>query len=500
MAIHWAEKHATGTWGPYLADTPTKMTEKTCMEACEKNSDCFGWAFRNGNPKHVHYEKCFLLDEKHVADFKEAFAKGHNDVFKTNDFTSGTCRGAGGKKTRSKMIVFPTGSHPTCSDKEMCNYPRDLVKKEDRACNAPARCDQECVVGAWDKWTHPDPSVPAAARDIWESNIKHCNEPRDGQNIAFAEAVVENNGVYKGSFKAYQGPFIWRGAKNYKSGCVSKCETTADCVAWTYNSDAKYCYLMGSTHTTREILAKAAAMAPHQKHRNVDSGTCNSVLQVQRVRKIEYEGTGGEACPATIEFRPWKDHCVMGGMGMEKNDRVCDMSTCKSEDDMVKCHHSADRCTENAYARVAVSYHKTYKCGDVGYKTKTCNRYLGRLQGKSLVHAECKVEDGMRYAASKKSAADAAAKVGTAEDPADVSGMCHGKSGTWGVVIDNRIVVASKAECRLACKEHNRCEAWTYKKDTGYCFRLAGEGNTDTVIQAALSQGAHFADYESGLC
>jgi hypothetical protein len=271
------------------------------------------------------------------------------------------------------------------------------MRTQTEKCNAIDKCPQECVVGDWGSWTHPDPDAPKGAADIWEANV-------DG------------------------------------------------------------------------------------------------VLQVQRSRNIEFQRAKGLSCPATIYYRPWRYQCLIKGMGPYKNDRVCDISTCTSGDDKVVCRHSADRCNDKAYTRVAVQYHKTYKCSEVGYKTKTCNRYLGQLKGKSLVHAECKVEDGMRYAASGISAADAASKVGTAEDPDDVSGRCHGKSGTWGVVIDGRLTVSSKEECRDACISHNRCEAWTYKSDAGYCFRLAGEGNTKPVREAAVSQGKYFGAYESGLC
>ena len=43
-AIHWAEFEATKNWGPYLAQTPTKMTQEKCIAACEANTNCAGWA------------------------------------------------------------------------------------------------------------------------------------------------------------------------------------------------------------------------------------------------------------------------------------------------------------------------------------------------------------------------------------------------------------------------------------------------------------------------
>jgi hypothetical protein len=82
-AIHWAEKQDTGSWGPYLAETPTPMTQDDCIKACEDNKDCAGWSYRYGNPKHVHYKKCFLLDSSHTK-YAPADAKG--------DFHSGICK------------------------------------------------------------------------------------------------------------------------------------------------------------------------------------------------------------------------------------------------------------------------------------------------------------------------------------------------------------------------------------------------------------------------
>lgn len=94
-----------------------------------------------------------------------------------------------------------------------------------------------------------------------------------------------------------------------------------------------------------------------------------SDLHVHRTRSIIMHPTGpnSAACPATIEFKPWLDHCV-NSMGTEKNERVCDLDACTSADDMTKCHHHADRCSAHAFTRVGVKYSKNHKCGDVGYE------------------------------------------------------------------------------------------------------------------------------------
>merc|ERR1711871_18773 len=108
-AIHWAEADATKSWGPYLADTPTKMTQKNCIQRCEENPKCAGWSYRYGDRSHQHHRKCFLLDESHV-QFAPKDAKGH--------FNSGVCTGSNPHleddysvkyKVPSKEPRFPTG-------------------------------------------------------------------------------------------------------------------------------------------------------------------------------------------------------------------------------------------------------------------------------------------------------------------------------------------------------------------------------------------------------
>lgn len=81
-AIHYAEWKATKTWGPYLASTPTIMSQDMCIQRCEDNVDCAGWSYRNEDPKHEHFEKCFLLDSSHVA-----YQPASHD-----EFNSGVCK------------------------------------------------------------------------------------------------------------------------------------------------------------------------------------------------------------------------------------------------------------------------------------------------------------------------------------------------------------------------------------------------------------------------
>jgi hypothetical protein len=115
---------------------------------------------------------------------------------------------------------------------------------------------------------------------------KSCPTRGDHQNIAFAEAVIEN-GDYKGAFAAYQGPFIWRGKLDTEKACQHKCVNKWDCVAWTFNADATYCYLMDSTHTTAEILKKAKDMSPFQQAKNTHSGTCVGVDTFKNAEDVE---------------------------------------------------------------------------------------------------------------------------------------------------------------------------------------------------------------------
>merc|ERR1719378_170952 len=82
-AIHWAEYDATKTWGPYLAQSPTRMSQAACIAACETNSACSGWAYRYGDKNHEHYRKCFLLDASHTK-YAPKDSKGH--------FNSGVCK------------------------------------------------------------------------------------------------------------------------------------------------------------------------------------------------------------------------------------------------------------------------------------------------------------------------------------------------------------------------------------------------------------------------
>merc|ERR1719197_1103019 len=111
---------------------------------------------------------------------------------------------------------------------------------------------------------------------------------------------------------------------------------------------------------------------------------------------------------------------------------------------------------------------KYMKC--IEHTTKrSCTSYMGALKGKSLVHAECKVE---------------------------ADGRCKGNSGTWGPVLGGRITTKNAGECRAACEAMSvhprRCMAWTYKEDKGYCFRLGVEATTKAVRDEATSQGKFF--------
>ena len=93
-------------------------------------------------------------------------------------------------------------------------------------CNAQVSCEQECLVGDWGAWSHPD-LAPEGEKDIWEENV-------------------------------------------------------------------------------------------------------GGALQVRRTRSIIMAPSDGDltTCPARVEYMPWKDHCVMNGMGPEHNTRECDTSGC----------------------------------------------------------------------------------------------------------------------------------------------------------------------------
>lgn len=91
------------------------------------------------------------------------------------------------------------------------------------------------------------------------------------------------------------------------------------------------------------------------------------VLHVHRSRPIVMKPVGtGQACPGTLEWKPWQDHCVQS-MGREKNDRNCDISKCTKGSDGARCHHHAERCDDKAYARLTVKYSYVHKCSEVGW-------------------------------------------------------------------------------------------------------------------------------------
>lgn len=109
---------------------------------------------------------------------------------------------------------------------------------------------------------------------------------------------------------------------------------------------------------------------------------------------------------------------------------------------------------------------------------RSCMSYMDTLNGKSLVHAECKVK---------------------------ADGSCNGKSDTWGPVLGGRITTKNAGECRAACEAMSvhprRCMAWTYKEDKGYCFRLGVEATTKAVRDEATSQDKFFEGlFRSGIC
>ena len=96
--------------------------------------------------------------------------------------------------------------------------------------------------------------------------------------------------------------------------------------------------------------------------------SASGLLMVERTRQVTMPPSNGNmtACPATVEFQPWRDHCSRT-MGIEKNDRSCDTSACTSGSDTVSCHHSAERCDDKAYTRIAVSYRKHHRCDEIGW-------------------------------------------------------------------------------------------------------------------------------------
>jgi hypothetical protein len=116
-------------------------------------------------------------------------------------------------------------------------------------------------------------SVHRYAHDYHERRECGGDNIRPGQNIAFAEAINENDGVFNGAFKKYQGPFLERGVRATRGDCVKWCEVSPGCKAWTYSKKNNYCFLMDQRHTTTDVLDRAAKLRP-SKTNPADSGVC----------------------------------------------------------------------------------------------------------------------------------------------------------------------------------------------------------------------------------
>lgn len=139
------------------------------------------------------------------------------------------------------------------------------------------------------------------------TTLQHCRDNiMEGKNIAFAEAVNQNQGTFQGAFAEYQGPFDWQGAVDKQENCAKKCEARHTCAAWTYHPNANsrsgygFCYLMGQTHTTAAVLARAASMQAAKNPNNyANSGVCTTGVH-SKVLKISHPDTvdeNGNAIP-----------------------------------------------------------------------------------------------------------------------------------------------------------------------------------------------------------
>jgi hypothetical protein len=170
-----------------------------------------------------------------------------------------------GVQTRTRTVLFPvTAKYSACQPFTCKLGDEGDADVDTRKCHA-SFCDQECEMGEWSEWSHPDSKTPENVMNIW-------NETVHGSN-----------------------------------------------------------------------------------------------LHVHRTRSIVMQPTGkNKACPASIEYKPWIDHCN-AKMGREKNERICDLDVCKNDDDVTTCHHNAERCAHHAFTRVNVKYTKKHRCGDVGY-------------------------------------------------------------------------------------------------------------------------------------
>jgi hypothetical protein len=314
-AIHWAEKEATKSWGPYLAKTPTKMTQADCIKACEQNDKCAGWSYRYGNPKHVHHEKCFLLDASHTK-YAPADAKG--------DFHSGICKSSD---------EVPYKSHPGSLVHAEC-------AEEAIRLGRANRCTGE--TGTWGE--------VLGGRRI----VKSANE---------CASLCENYGSIK--------------AGESEMSDQAK-EAEQECMAWTMKEQRDgnhYCFLLDQTATTPAVIKREQAQNAFFKT-TFTSAVCKKTptnLLVHRTREIDFAPTGteGKACRATIEYKPWHDHCYHV-MGAEKNERTCENQEidCVDEEASTMCKHHASRCSDTSFSRVDVHYHKTYSCKDLRDRTE----------------------------------------------------------------------------------------------------------------------------------
>jgi hypothetical protein len=248
---------------------------------------------------------------------------------------------------------------------------------------------------------------------------------------------------------------------------------------------------------------------PKDSAKTIWEETVGGALQVQRVRSIIMAPSDGDLtkCPARVEYRPWKDHCVMT-QDNEHSTRDCDTSVCTAGTDSVRCRHHADRCDDKAYARVTVSYHKSYTCAEVGWTQKTCDDNWDALTGKSLVDAECAVENNANNVGSEISRQDARNKQIDGADPTEDPGnseyyqyLDKCGNGKWGTVLDGMVRASDAAECQEACVGHSRCQAWTYNSKANKCFRLSGDFKTEAVLARAAKQTDKWVQsFQSGTC
>jgi hypothetical protein len=238
---------------------------------------------------------------------------------------------------------------------------------------------------------HPDPKFDLIKKNIWqEDNYKMVCETGRGSNVhggSLVHAECAEEAIRLGNSDRCSGDtgtwgLILGGRQVVSSAeeCAKSCEEWTgkiECAAWTFKPKDGYCFKLDHTATTAAVVAKHDSQNAWFKD-HFQSAICKKMptnLLVHRTRDIDMRPVGeGKACRATLEYKPWHDHCYHV-MGAEKNERQCENfdTDCADPTDTTattRCKHHASRCDDMSFSRVDVHYHKNHACADLRDRTE----------------------------------------------------------------------------------------------------------------------------------